>query len=518
MAGPVVARSVRWSSLGFERTLEGDTGPVTERCTTARDQPAAVIEWSTAGAATALTLEWRIPDGCAVEPSAGGLQLRAPDAAAAIVFDGADAAIEVTRESGAPAARVRLVVSADRPARVRVAASVQGPDAACAALARVRNASALVRARRAHERRAAEEGLSIEAADPVVSLALRCAATRIDGSFVDHPGGGGFITGHGIAPPTTDAVDAAWCALASLALGDAASVARAEATLRAIATSEPTAAALHILLAARTFARTGETTLVASLRERLEQSIERLRRRDAAHVRALRAVALRELEAAARSLQENEWARLLGAEAALLGGAIPLSALAAERGDGWRAWAAFADGHIDAALDAWRQLRDGLERDQRGAWTGSTRGTRYSDHAASAAGVVLALAEGVLGVSVDAPAQRITLRPTLPDGWPWLGARGIRMGDACIDVHLERTTEDRRSCHNMAIVQREGAVPVTAILEPRLVGSALLSATIDGQPAELSPGRWRDRVVAPIQVVLDHARTIEWVTREAPIR
>ena len=60
-----------------------------------------------------------------------------------------------------------------------------------------------------------------------------------------------------------------------------------------------------------------------------------------------------------------------------------------------------------------------------------------------AAGAVFLLLKAVLGLDIDAPEQRITFRsPTLPDFLPELWINGLRVGEASIDLQLQRHPDD----------------------------------------------------------------------------
>ena len=56
----------------------------------------------------------------------------------------------------------------------------------------------------------------------------------------------------------------------------------------------------------------------------------------------------------------------------------------------------------------------------------------------SEAMVVLPVLAGMLGLHPDATAGVLRLSPSLPAEWPFLLVEGIRIGDALIDVQLER--------------------------------------------------------------------------------
>src|SRR5690606_41653971 len=75
--------------------------------------------------------------------------------------------------------------------------------------------------------------------------------------------------------------------------------------------------------------------------------------------------------------------------------------------------------------------------------------------------------------------------------------------------------------HAVRLDQEEGAVPVRVIFEPALPGRRLLAASVDSQPAELDARPFLGRVRVPLQVVLDHVRSIdldvEWSAAHRPI-
>jgi len=111
---------------------------------------------------------------------------------------------------------------------------------------------------------------------------------------------------------------------------------------------------------------------------------------------------------------------------------------------GWAALAQYRAGqgeaglghlHANAALalarsrGAFDEMLHGLEERAVGGCT---------DHAASAAMVLLPLVEGLLGVEPDAPGGRLVVAPQLPAQWTHLEVRGLRCGDSGYDFRLQR--------------------------------------------------------------------------------
>jgi glycogen debranching enzyme len=57
-----------------------------------------------------------------------------------------------------------------------------------------------------------------------------------------------------------------------------------------------------------------------------------------------------------------------------------------------------------------------------------------------AAGAVFSLLHALLGIAIDAPNDRLTIDPHLPDWLPDLTLRGVRLRDACFAIRFQRTT------------------------------------------------------------------------------
>ena len=106
-----------------------------------------------------------------------------------------------------------------------------------------------------------------------------------------------------------------------------------------------------------------------------------------------------------------------------------------------------------------------------------------------------------LGLEPDAARGRLRLRPRL-DELQQIRARNIRFGDG--NVSLSAVRADGRL--TLRVEQEAGAIPVTVLLEPFVLGAG--RATIDGQPADLESQIVAGGTILPVQLVLDDARTL----------
>jgi hypothetical protein len=127
-----------------------------------------------------------------------------------------------------------------------------------------------------------------------------------------------------------------------------------------------------------------------------------------------------------------------------------------------------------------------------------------STETAGAVRFVLQLVNGLLGFEPDAPRHRVRLRPALPPAWRFFEAANLRLGDNTIALVYSR--DDRR--HTFRVAQTYGAFPLRLVLEPVLVASGIAAISIDGTPASLDHRVAGDRVVCPVQIVLDHDREL----------
>lgn len=116
---------------------------------------------------------------------------------------------------------------------------------------------------------------------------------------------------------------------------------------------------------------------------------------------------------------------------------------------------------------------------------------------------ILELVYGTLGYAPDAPKGRLLLRPEIDPGWNRLTVRNLHIGDALIDFDYVRT-EGRME---FSFVQSAGAYPIRLIFEP-ILSVAVTSAYVDGTPASLDFRPHRDRILIPVQIMLDDRRVV----------
>lgn len=169
------------------------------------------------------------------------------------------------------------------------------------------------------------------------------------------------------------------------------------------------------------------------------------------------------------------------------------------------AWITLAAGDVEGGYGAWRAiLTHGLSgiHGPRGSWRPPAGG---------AAGAVSTLAFGLLGLEPDAPSGRIRVAPVLPAHMKQFRVRGIRVGDARLELSYQRAD----GTHRFHLNALDGRVPPMVILEPSLPIAGLLAVRVDGAPAEITsephapggaaPARTRLRV----QIPLDGPRVLE---------
>lgn len=238
------------TALGIERTLRlGDT-IVDERVMVPHELGALVAEWETAGAAelvveweTDLRLMWPYPAGALGDvlwrthqhtftAHAAG----APDVVCCHFSRPPDewraAAVPPAADAG-PAVRVGATfrLAAGDSLRLLCAASSSGDDDLAATLAALRDPISLARARTASLGRMRAEAFSLASPEPLLDEAVEWAKHRLDSCLVSTPGvGRSLVAGYWHSRPGWGdgrpgyawyfGRDAAWTALASLAIGD----------------------------------------------------------------------------------------------------------------------------------------------------------------------------------------------------------------------------------------------------------------------------------------------------------
>ncbi len=83
--------------------------------------------------------------------------------------------------------------------------------------------------------------------------------------------------------------------------------------------------------------------------------------------------------------------------------------------------------------------------------------------------------------------------------------RNLPLGNAdTISLRYERTG----AVHTFVLTQETGASPPRLIFEPSIPAQNVSGVRIDGVRADLNVRRSGERTICPVQLVLDHPRTI----------
>ncbi len=178
---------------------------------------------------------------------------------------------------------------------------------------------------------------------------------------------------------------------------------------------------------------------------------------------------------------------------------------------GWVAWAEYAAGRSEAAFRHWRMNVALAFEGAKGAWHEVLHGTERRgigvcpDQAWSTAMVLAPFVHGLLGAEADATRGRLQLRPQIPLAWDRLDVNGLRIGDAIVSLRYRRGGR----IHAFTIEQVEGAVPLRLVFEPAIPAVEIGAVRIDGITATLHPRPHGERMLVPVQLALDHARTVE---------
>lgn len=177
---------------------------------------------------------------------------------------------------------------------------------------------------------------------------------------------------------------------------------------------------------------------------------------------------------------------------------------------GWASWAEYVAGRAEAGFRHWwMNVEQALWR-ERGAWDEVLHGTERRgrgvcpDQAWSTAMVVAPLVYGLLGVQPDACVHRLRLRPQIPAAWDRLAVRRLRVGDA----HLSLAYHRQGGRHTFELSQTRGAVPLNVVFEPALTGGHPVAVRVDDTVADLDVRPFGERVLVPVQLVLDGRRRV----------
>jgi hypothetical protein len=143
------------------------------------------------------------------------------------------------------------------------------------------------------------------------------------------------------------------------------------------------------------------------------------------------------------------------------------------------------------------------ERDFAGALNQRARMSRAQRH--EPRGPIVEAVYSLLGYAPDAPKGRLLLRPAIDPRWSQLHVQNIRIGDALIDLAYSRTDERME----FQIVQTAGAYPVRLIFEP-ILATRVAKAFVDETPADLDFRPHEDRIILPVQILLDDRRVVRF--------
>ena len=475
---------VRETPLGVERRFDVGGRRVVERVVAHRDAPIVWIEWARDPDGTgdagpiSLSLEWRMGLDVPV-PVSGGEERPAgeppeahrsdrvvkairsePEFAAYVVFSiqPADLGLEPAGDELVVRARVEVPESGFRVALVG-AGSEDEPARLLRMADRTRVA---LRGRAAAANRLLENGLCIRTSDEAFDDVVRRSILRLDEAGVPASAG----------PWRTE---------------DAVRIASA-----------------HLLI--------GGFDEVRGFLERLSRLGRRGGRR--APVGAPEGTALEESDGRAALLfllllgRYLAWSGDLGGARALWPG-LPDVARTGPADDGLRAAAlqglavtAEAIGETDAATEARDRVR-ALPRTP--AWGVFGAGPADPSARATPASTVSDALGELLAPVPFAPRGRLELRPRPRESWDRLEVRGLAVGSAAVDL-LYRRDGTR---HRFEARQVRGPTPLTLVLTPELRGHGGVVTSVDGSPAELDVESRGGRARVPVQLVLDHPRTLD---------
>lgn len=494
VAGASAQRAVV-TPLGIERYLMVDGVAVIERIAVPRDGRFAVLEWEATGRAVTLEARWLVPMAAEATGGAAGaarawqrsergvVVAMDGESRAAFVFSAVPSAFTVAADAAGGGVAVRASVRVPAGGSVRLAL-VRGADPAALerGLRAAGRSRALVQGRRGAVEQLRAERLALTTPDPDLDRALDWVGIRLAASVADTPGvGRSVIAGRQLGPGSYPTAPAVRAALDGLDIGDFDTARDVLSFLHhhlhgsghvpgtcdlAGRTTEGDAATtlLTLLLVARFLDATGDLGFLQEKWPAIRRSWDAVRQSAASTDAALRAAAVDGLARAAEAVGDTATA----ADARVVFG----------RG-------ARPDGSAGRA-----------------GWDGP------ASHDPTGA---VARVRELLGVEPDASRGRLVLRPRPPLDWTRFEARSLAMGDARLTLAYRR----EGSLHRFTVRQDRGAAPLRLVLEPELRGR-LRAARVDGEPAELTPVAVGNRTRVPVQLALDHERTLELEMEDIP--
>jgi hypothetical protein len=358
-----------------------------------------------------------------------------------------------------------------------------------------------------------QELLQVVAPDPRVASALHWARQRLDSALADAPG--------------------MWTAFALLALGDFAAVRsmiaflgtkqdpRGQVVYEGTTSDSPdNSTPLYLLLVARYHAASGHLAFVRAEWTQVRAALDYCRSsdadgdgwRDTFNTAGIWAAAVRELALTAEAIGERAECDRLRADAESLDELFGDSSMHT----GWMGWAEYTAGHTAAGFRRWWQHvllcleHDHVTTDEGRYGPAKRTAGGCLEQERAAAMAVATFAYGVLGFEPDAAKHRARLRPAIPPEWDALDVHNLRVGDITLSLCYTRTD----TIHSFRLSPTSGPVPLRLVFEPAVSARGINSISIDGVAAALDVRAWGDRLLCPLQIVLDHDR--ELVVRTGP--
>jgi hypothetical protein len=477
------APAVRISGLGVERQCDVGGRTLTERVAPIEESCAALIEWVLGqnDAPLDLHVEWDTD----IDWRADGRLLRDNGAGPAGTLRLCILS-ETPREWCGIGGRIGFDVTLRPGQPFRLAfAAVSAPADTRNALRALQEPAAAVRARAAWLRRLRDARASIGCSSAAVRPSFEWAKFRLMERTADGP----LESGNGAALTL---------AAARLAIGEV-DPAR-EAIARHLETdggTNPTDPSACLLMASLYHAWTGDHDTLREWWPRLQAVLERCAA--GADPLGLRAAALREFAVAAEALGPPVQHRVVHASRRAVAGLSPSQRPAGPAGPALSILAGLRDGTSEA----------GALADVTGEWL--RRPAPPEDESAAAA-VIISLVHDLLRADPDAPRHRLRLRPRIPESWNDFELRNLAVGDAIVAMRFARAG----TRFTFDLEQSGGPVPLRIVFEPAITAATLRSAEVDGVAASLQPKLAAGGLVVPVQLILDHGRTIVLECGDAP--
>jgi hypothetical protein len=459
-----------------------------------------VLEWHAHGQAASLSLEWVVGPDPGTAPKPGTAAEGVPPAVpgpwrraergllvahgngflAAFVFSAAPDDLTVEPEPAGLRVRARAALAPGESLRLALAIGAGAAELERGLRAAGRS-RALVQARRGAMEQLRVDRLSVITPDAAVDRALEWAKVRLAARLVESPGAGRSIASSlrtgGPGYVTADAV---------------------QGSLDALSTGDFDAARDVLAFLHRHQHRSGQVPDACDLHGRTDHG-------DSTAAMLYLQLVTRFLDAAGDApFLQAEGPAIRRAWEFVRDAADTSGALVAAAGHGLtRVAEAIGDAAMAAAI---RRVVEGASVDHRDRTERAPAGARPASHDPTG---VIPFLRRVTGAEPDATRGRLVLRPRPPRAWDHFQATALAMGESRFTLEYRR----QGPVHRFSVRQDRGAAPVRLILEPELPGR-LVTARVDGEAAELDPLEADGRTRVPVQLALDHQRSLELEMQE----